>query len=134
MESTQAIQDVKEKTFPAIVVNVIDSCKLAINRGKIHALKEGQRLLVYRLSIQEIQDPNTGESLGYLEIVKGTGRVIHLQEKMCTIESDRKRSRQRVNKPNKLSVSYLFGEDVIETFDELIPFEEPEIGDMVKPI
>lgn len=131
MESTQAIQDVKEKTFPATVVTVIDSCKLAINRGKVHGLKEGQRLLVYRLSVQEIQDPNTGESLGYLEIVKGTGRVIHLQDKICTIESDQKRSRRMATKRNAF---YNLGEEVMETFDELIPFEDPEIGDMVKPI
>ncbi len=131
MESTQAIQDVKEKIFPATVIQVIDSCKLAINRGKLHGLKEGQRLLVYRLSVQEIQDPNTGESLGYLELVKGTGRVIHLQDKICTIESDRKRSRRMATKRNAF---YNLGEEVMETFDELIPFEDPEIGDMVKPI
>ncbi|CBN54078.1 MULTISPECIES: hypothetical protein [Kamptonema] len=131
MESTQAIQDVKEKTFPATVVNVINSHRLAINRGKVHGLKEGQRLLVYCLSFHEIKDPNTGESLGYLEIVKGTGRVIHLQDKICTIESDQKRSRRMTTKRNAF---YNLGEDVMETFDELIPFEDPEIGDMVKPI
>lgn len=131
MESTQAIQDVKEKIFPATVVTVIDSCKLAINRGKIHGLKEGQRLLVYRLSVQEIQDPNTGESLGYLEIVKGTGRVIHLQEKMCTIESDK----QKMVKRKKQKSVYLgWGDEIVEYEENLVPFEDPEPGDLVKPI
>jgi hypothetical protein len=131
MESTQAIQDVKEKTFPATVIKVIDSCKLAINRGTIDGLKEGLRVLVYRLSEEEIRDPNTGESLGYLEIVKGKGRVIHVQEKMCTIESDQKQFRRMATKRTGL---YGFGEEVMETLDELVPFEDAEIGDMVKPI
>lgn len=130
MESTQAIQDVKEKTFPATVVKVIDSCKLAINRGKIHGLKQGQRLLVYSLSVQEIKDPNTGESLGYLEIVKGTGQVIHLQEKMCTIESDKQKILTR-----KIQNLY-FGirDEIVEYEQNLVPFEDPEPGDLVKPI
>lgn len=81
MESTQAIQDVKEITFPATVVSIINRYKLAINRGTIHGLKEGQRVLVYRMSEEELRDPNSGESLGYLEIVKGKGRIIHVQEK-----------------------------------------------------
>lgn len=131
MESTQAIQDVKEKTFPATVVKVIDSCKLAINRGKIHGLKQGQRLLVYSLSVQEIQDPNTGESLGYLEIVKGTGQVIHLQEKMCTIESDKQKILTRKIQSN----IYLgFRDEIVESEKNLVPFEDPETGDLVKPI
>ncbi len=131
MESTQAIQDVKEKTFPATVVKVIDSCKLAINRGKIHGLKQGQRLLVYSLSPQEIQDPNTGESLGYLEMVKGTGQVIHLQEKMCTIESDKQKTLTR-----KIQNNIYFGlkGEIVESERNLVPFEEPEMGDLVKPI
>lgn len=29
---------------------------------------------------------------------------------------------------------YGSGEEVMETLDELIPFEDPEVGDMVKPI
>jgi hypothetical protein len=131
MESTQAIQDVKEITFPATVISIINSYKLAINRGTIHGLKEGQRVLVYRLSEEELRDPNTGESLGYLEIVKGKGRVIHVQEKMCTIESDQKQSRRMATKRTGL---YGSGEEVMETLDELVPFEDPEVGDMVKPI
>lgn len=131
MESTQAIQDVKQITFPATVISIINSYKLAINRGTIHGLKEGQRVLVYRMSEEELRDPNTGESLGYLEIVKGKGRVIHVQEKMCTIESDQKQSRRMAT---KRTGTYGFGEEVMETLDELVPFEDAEIGDMVKPI
>ncbi|NJK73177.1 MAG: hypothetical protein HC942_02155 [Microcoleus sp. SU_5_6] len=131
MESTQAIQDVKEITFPATVVSIINRYKLAINRGTIHGLKEGQRVLVYRMSEEELRDPNSGESLGYLEIVKGKGRIIHVQEKISTIESDQKQFRRMATKRTGL---YGSGEEVMETLDELIPFEDPEVGDMVKPI
>lgn len=131
MESTQAIQDVKEITFPATVVSIINPYKLAINRGTIHGLREGQRVLVYRISEEELRDPNSGKSLGYLELVKGKGRVIHVQEKISTIESDQKQFRRMTTKRTGV---YSFGEEVMETLDELIPFEDPEVGDMVKPI
>ena len=36
----------------------------------------------------EIFDPDTKKPLGKLEIVKGTGRVVHVQPKMCTIRTD----------------------------------------------
>lgn len=35
-----------------------------------------------------ITDPDSGEELERLEIVKGIGRVVHLQGKISTVESD----------------------------------------------
>lgn len=68
-------------TFPAKVVKVIDDYKLVINRGEISGIREGQRMLVYNTSEEEIKDPQTGESLGYLDLVRGTGTIIFVQEK-----------------------------------------------------
>ena len=79
-----------EKAFPATVAKIIDPCKVVMNRGVLHGVKEGQRFLVYKLSEEVIVDPASGESLGYLEIVKGRGRVSHVQEKMSIVESDRR--------------------------------------------
>ena len=70
------------------VVSLIDKYKVVINAGSNQGVKIGQRYLLYTLSNEDITDPDTNESLGFLEIVKGTGKVIHVQEKMCTIESD----------------------------------------------
>ena len=50
----------KKGTFPATVAKVIDDYKLVINRGLEHGIREGQRMLVYPMSDEEIKDPNTG--------------------------------------------------------------------------
>jgi hypothetical protein len=122
----------KKGTFPANVADIINPLRLVINRGENDGVRLQQRVLVYSVSNEEIKDPNTGESLGYLEIVKGTGRVVHLQDKLATIESDKTRSYLR-----KLVSSYTFSvpreQEVIEV-SESVPFEDPEVGDLVKPI
>ena len=79
----------EKKVFPAKVAKVISSIRIAINRGSEDRIKLNQKVLLYSLSDEEIKDPETGESLGYLEIYKGTGKVIAVQEKLSIIESDR---------------------------------------------
>lgn len=78
----------KKGTFPATVAKVIDNYKLVINRGSENGIREGQRMLVYGISDEDIKDPRTGESLGYLELVRGTGKIISVQEKM-SFENER---------------------------------------------
>ena len=78
----------KTKSFK--VVKVIDEFTLVINIGSDDEIEKGQRFLVYSISPDDIIDPDTNESLGKLEIVKGTGTVTHVQEKMATIESSEK--------------------------------------------
>lgn len=92
------------------------------------------RFLIYSLSDHEIIDPDTNESLGFLEFVKGTGSVVHIQDKMCTIESDRyETSPPRIirTKPNVYTGSVT--EERI-TDKVLIPFEDVVVGDLAKPI
>jgi hypothetical protein len=121
----------KKGTFPAGVAAIISDQKLAINRGREHGLKEGQRVLVYRLSDEEIKDPNTGESLGYLEIVKGTGKVINVQENLATIESDKIILVDKPRSPFQPPPSW---ESPIQKEPVIMPFDNPQIGDSVKPI
>jgi hypothetical protein len=108
------------------VAHVINPSQVVINRGWIHDVKVGQRMLIYRTGDQEIKDPESGESLGYLELVKGTGQVIHVQEKFCTVESDQRNSPRRIRSPGGL------GAEIVE--GEALPFDDPEVGDWVKPI
>lgn len=140
MDNVRATKDQEEKTFPATVVNVIDNCKVVINRGSLHKVTEGQRFLLYKLSKEEIKDPTSGESLGYLEIVKGTGKIIHVQERISTIESDKRESSERRIVRTK-SLSPLFSaftgeqeEETIVPSSRLVPFNDPMIGDKTKPI
>lgn len=138
----------KKGTFPATIVKVIDDFQIVINKGKEDGIRQGQRVLLYNLSDDEIIDPNTGESLGYLEIVKGTGRVIHIQEKMAIIESE------KVIKPDLYSpIFWRDNENFINSLKNVltdsendkiqqlidgikvkVPFENPQVGDRVKPI
>ena len=70
------------------VAKIIDEYKVVINAGSRQDVCEGQKYLIYAIDNNEIFDPDTGRSLGYLEIVKGTGIVTHVQEKIATLESD----------------------------------------------
>lgn len=120
-------------TFPATVVKVIDDYKLVMNRGEQNGIREGQRMMVYHISNEEIKDPNTGESLGFLELVRGTGRVIFVQDKISIIETDQKKIyRKRIENNSPFGLKN-YKSEVVES-DELKPFENPQIGDQVKPI
>jgi hypothetical protein len=119
-------------TFPATVAKVIDDYKLVMNRGEQNGIREGQRMMVYRIDDEEILDPHTGESLGFLELVRGTGRVIFVQDKISIIETDRKKTyRKRIENPPLGLSSYK--SEVVES-DELKPFDNAQVGDLVKPI
>lgn len=121
-------------TFPATVAHVIDPFRLAINMGLRHGVRVGQRFLIYALSSEDILDPETKESLGRLEIVRGTGRVIHLQESLATIESDRRQGRT-IRRTTTGPLSSILGGTVVEEGEgDLMPFEEPKVGDKVRPI
>lgn len=131
----------KEKVFPATVVKVLDGYKVAINRGSLQKISTGQRFLIYILSKEEIIDPNSGKSLGYLEIVKGRGKVTHVQEKMSIIESYEKEafSRRILRKPyeNPLvrALTNWGKEEEVEIIEPpCAPFDDPQIGDKAKPI
>jgi hypothetical protein len=120
------------KIFPATVVNINDEYTVVINRGSTHGIKKGQNFLIYGVSKEEIIDPETGESLGYLETVRGTGTVIHVQEKLATIETNRRSKTKRTitRKPN-----WIYNEvETIEGEGSYVAFEDPELGDKARPI
>lgn len=119
-----------EKKFPAIVASIINKYIIVINRGKEHSIRLGQRFLIYSLSAEEIIDPITNEPLGYLEIVKGTGKVINVQERISTIESD------KTEVPDKTIIRrgpFLGSVEEIAS-PERLPFESVQVGDRAKPI
>ena len=117
-----------------VVRTLDDDYKVVINAGHNEGIKNGQRFLIYALSDHEILDPDTKSSLGFLEIVKGTGRVVHVQEKMATIESDMYETSQ----PTKIirkNPMYGFGTTEEQTVSkDHIAFNNPKIGDFVKQL
>ena len=117
------------------VVKVIDEYKLVINVGSADGISMDQRFLVYENDDEEIFDPDTKESLGFIELVKGTGKVIHVQEKMSTIESCVYTSSpvKTVHK-NPLFGSYAGYTETTESNRQQVPFDCPKTGDFAKRV
>lgn len=115
------ISENKRSKYPAKVAHVGHSNKeVIINRGEEDGIRMGQRFLVYQNTKDEIKDPDTGESLGFWEWTKGTGKVVNVQKKMSTIRSDM----EVVTEPT-------YTRYPVQTIRS---FEHPEVGDLVKPI
>ncbi len=122
-------------SFPATVVRVIDNHKVIINRGAKHGIQKEQRFLVYHLDTNPIKDPETGQDLGLLEIVRGTGVATHVQENLTTVSSDRKGPNER-REVVRRGIMYSFGSEreTITIPGEIEPFDDVVNGDKVKPI
>jgi hypothetical protein len=71
---------------PSRVVSVIDHYRCVINRGSDDGAALGDKFIIYGLG-PEITDPETGENLGILEIVRGKAKVTHLQPRLATLET-----------------------------------------------
>ena len=69
-----------------LVAKVIDHRTVVLNKGAQDGISEGNKFVVFNLG-EEVHDPKTGESLGILEEVKGKGKVVHVQDRVCTIET-----------------------------------------------
>jgi len=125
--------------FPAKVVKLMDGASggyetVVINRGRDDGITEGQHFIIYQLD-EEILDPDTGESLGVLEIPKGEGVVMHAQEKMAVIRSN-KFGETVVTKsnPHLGMLGIALGAETREQKGKIIPFKKVRQGDLAKPI
>lgn len=98
----------------AAVAAIINPHRLVINKGSKDGVKFSQRFTVYSLSAEEIIDPITKESLGHLEIIKGVGRVVHIQDRMSILQAESS------------------GSDFIVSINPT--FDNPRIGDKARPI
>ena len=63
------------------VARIISEKEIVLNVGKTDGVKEGMEFVIYSES-EKIFDPETGEDLGSLEIIKGRVTVYHVQEKL----------------------------------------------------
>ncbi|WP_140420542.1 hypothetical protein [Novosphingobium sp. B 225] len=123
------------------VAAIIDDFHIVLNVGRDDGIQSVQKFLIYGLG-QEITDPETGESLGILEIIRGRGKVVHLQDRFCTIKSIDTRQlpgiKKIVTRNNPFRIAGLGAPPVEEieegnrTVDE--PFEDAEIGDFARRI
>lgn len=124
------------------VLKILDPYRVVINGGSQTGITDKDRFLVYELG-EDLIDPETKELLGRLEIVKGTGKPVHIQEKLTTIESTRMRQdpakRRIVTKSGDPFMSVLAPRPSVEEIVEpsepsLQAFTGPKVGDRAKKI
>lgn len=105
------------------VAYIIDDEKLVLNVGSEDGISKGQEFIIYGLSENDIVDPTTNTSLGRLELVRGTGVVDYIQDKMCILRTN------TTKKSPTLSVSQMLSGEA-----HYIPFDSPRIGDYAREI
>lgn len=118
------------------VAHVENAFQVVINAGLLNGVKIGQRFQVFSIG-EEIFDPDSGESLGSLEVIKGTGRVIHVQDKIATLESDMVEPGTKIVRKSTTPFFRAIGEGWTE--EKALPpapakFKSPRTGDFVRPI
>lgn len=72
--------------YIATVINILDNYTIVVNIGADDGVKNGQEFLVVGIG-ELLRDPNTGEPLEQLEIVRGRVQVTHVQKKITTLRS-----------------------------------------------
>lgn len=67
------------------VAKIIDLYTIVINKGSEHGVEEDMRFVIYEIG-EEINDPDSGESLGKLEYIKAKVKVTHVIDKFSIAE------------------------------------------------
>lgn len=73
-----------------VVARVINANRLVINRGFDHDVSEGDTFAVLRPTSEEIVDPETGETIGEIELEKVRVKVTEVHSKMSIASPYRK--------------------------------------------
>jgi hypothetical protein len=91
------------------------------------------RFVIYQEG-DELFNPINNESLGYFEIVKGRGRVTHVQEKMSKIRSTETTKVLR-SSIETAALGILRQAPEPSTYKTVaVPFRRVKVGDIIKPI
>lgn len=107
----------------AVVASILDGgLRVVINKGRNAGIERGDQFLVFHRG-PEIIDPETKESLGTLELLRGRGKITQVEDKFSVLESLETRGKPRVIAGITMTVDR-----------EFAPFEKVEIKDLVKPV
>jgi len=121
------------------VVKVLSPLEVVVDIGNADGVGTSSRFLVFRHG-EEIKDPDTNESLGILEIVRGRGEAKHVQEHLTTVRSIERRVERRDRVRQRLvgqferliQIAPAESEMVTEEVEVLAPFEQVQTGDLVR--
>jgi hypothetical protein len=106
------------------VAAVLDRFQVVLNKGAKDGIRLGESFLIFAMG-PEVEDPVTGQNLGPIELVKGRGKVIHLQDTMATLRS---------SDENPIYSSLPgFGRPQPIRYEEQ-PFRDIEVGDVARRI
>lgn len=115
------------------VASVESEFRVVLNAGEVDGVRAGMTFVIFELG-DDIIDPDTGESLGKLERVKGKIEITHVQEKMSVgTSSDFTKQRIPVPARNALSGS-LFGSTEYEERQIRKKLSDPQIGNLARRI
>jgi hypothetical protein len=86
-DAGDAAAEEKQRRIEGRVARILTDEGIVISRGSDHGVREGKRFVVFA-EMDEVEDPETGASLGKLELVKARIVASHVQERMtiCTAE------------------------------------------------
>lgn len=84
--SLKLVDQLVEAIYPIRVAKIMSKNMAVINRGSA-SVKKGQSFVVFLMG-EEIKDPQSGESLGALEIEIGTAKVVNTNPKYSVVKLD----------------------------------------------
>jgi len=125
------------------VARVVSPTELILAAGAKDGVEEGMEFIVYTLS-DSVWDPDTGEDLGQIEIVKAKLIAAHVQEHM-TIARTKSQTFTRLNSYREQLRSQLLGEyQTTHVVDEKMAVEKVDaitnrdlivrIGDLARTV
>jgi hypothetical protein len=139
--NAQNVKDVEKVNIGAVFGKVLyvidrgyDDDEVVINKGDNDGISPNDRFLIYAIG-EELFDPDTGENLGKLEIVKGIAKPKHIQEKTTTLVSaEYYPPRKRIIKRNDILNFSREDEIIEESPPQVVPLKDVKVGDLVKPM
>ena len=99
------------------IAKIIDETRVVLAAGKEQGVREGMEFVIYGLG-PEVFDPETKQSLGQLELVKGRVIASYVQDKICTART----RRQSIRWPLFTATRLPF--ELMDTVYEKLPIEE----------
>jgi hypothetical protein len=119
------------------VIHINTPYQIILNLGIEDGIKVGDSFLIYGLG-PIIVDPDTGEEYERLEIVRGRGKVTHIQSKICTVDSILFEEKPKTIKRSKQDPFIsAFGKGTTEETEilrEKLEFNEVQIGDRARKL
>lgn len=99
------------------VIKILDEYTIIINAGFKEGIKEGDTFQILDTKGNVVKDPDTGEVLGYLDLIKDTVKVTEVQEKMCFCSST-----------ETIGINKVLMSSILNIQDSMLPIEKKRLN------